>query len=29
VLKKTRDVNDWWDGELNGRKGRFPANYCE
>jgi amphiphysin len=29
VLKKTGDVNDWWDGELNGRKGRFPANYCE
>jgi hypothetical protein len=29
VLKKTGDVNDWWDGELNGWKGRFPANYCE
>ena len=29
VLKKTGDVNDWWDGELCGQKGRFPANYCE
>lgn len=20
---------DWWEGELNGRKGQFPANYTE
>jgi amphiphysin len=29
VLMQTGDKNDWWDGELNGRKGKFPANYCE
>jgi amphiphysin len=20
---------DWWEGEVHGRKGSFPANYCE
>ena len=29
VLKKTSSTDDWWDGELRGVKGSFPANYCE
>lgn len=29
VIKKTDSTDDWWDGELRGHKGRFPANYCE
>jgi amphiphysin len=29
VIKKTDSTDDWWDGELNGHRGRFPANYCE
>ncbi len=29
VVNKTDSVEDWWDGELRGRQGRFPANYCE
>ena len=29
VLKKTESTNDWWEGELNGTKGSFPANYCQ
>lgn len=29
VIKKTQSTDDWWDGELNGRKGKFPANYVE
>ena len=28
VLKKTDSLEDWWDGELNGSRGQFPANYC-
>ena len=27
VVKKTESVDDWWDGELGGRVGVFPANY--
>ena len=27
VMKKTESVDDWWDGEVEGRKGAFPANY--
>lgn len=27
VIKRTDSVDDWWDGELNGVRGRFPANY--
>ncbi|PPJ55836.1 hypothetical protein CBER1_07431 [Cercospora berteroae] len=27
VIKKTESTDDWWEGELNGRKGSFPANY--
>jgi amphiphysin len=29
VTKKTGSQNDWWEGELRGHKGKFPANYCE
>ncbi|TVY25719.1 Regulator of cytoskeleton and endocytosis [Lachnellula hyalina] len=29
IIKKTDSTDDWWDGELRGRKGAFPANYCE
>ncbi|KIX10499.1 uncharacterized protein Z518_01582 [Rhinocladiella mackenziei CBS 650.93] len=28
VLKKTDSTDDWWQGELRGVKGAFPANYC-
>lgn len=29
VVSKSDSVDDWWTGELNGRKGIFPANYVE
>jgi len=29
VTKKTQSTDDWWEGELRGTKGAFPANYCE
>lgn len=29
VLKKTESTDDWWEGELRGIRGSFPANYCE
>lgn len=29
VVKRTENTDDWWDGELRGIKGRFPANYVE
>jgi amphiphysin len=29
VTKRTDSDNDWWEGELRGRKGSFPANYCK
>ena len=29
VVKRTESVDDWWDGELEGREGAFPANYVE
>lgn len=29
VVKKTESTDDWWDGELRGVKGSFPANYVE
>ncbi|KAH7312104.1 hypothetical protein BKA65DRAFT_518183 [Rhexocercosporidium sp. MPI-PUGE-AT-0058] len=29
VVKKTDSTDDWWDGELRGVKGSFPANYCK
>ncbi|KAK0644989.1 Regulator of cytoskeleton and endocytosis [Lasiodiplodia hormozganensis] len=30
VLKREGDkANSWWEGELRGVKGSFPANYCE
>ena len=27
IIKKTDSVDDWWDGEINGMTGCFPANY--
>lgn len=29
VVKKTDSTDDWWEGELRGKKGSFPANYCK
>ena len=29
VIKKTESTDDWWQGELRGTKGPFPANYCQ
>ena len=29
VVKKTDSTDDWWEGELKGVQGSFPANYCE
>ena len=29
VTKKSESKDDWWEGELRGVKGSFPANYCE
>ncbi|CZT10511.1 related to RVS167 protein (reduced viability upon starvation) [Rhynchosporium agropyri] len=29
VTKKTGSVDDWWEGELRGMRGSFPANYCK
>ncbi|KAL4806104.1 hypothetical protein BDV18DRAFT_122303 [Aspergillus unguis] len=29
VLKRTESTDDWWEGELRGVKGSFPANYVE
>ncbi|KAL8670906.1 MAG: hypothetical protein Q9168_004573 [Polycauliona sp. 1 TL-2023] len=28
VIKKTDSTDDWWEGELKGIQGSFPANYC-
>lgn len=28
VVKKTGSEQDWWEGELRGVRGSFPANYC-
>lgn len=28
VVKKTESTDDWWEGELKGVQGSFPANYC-
>ncbi|MCJ1362027.1 hypothetical protein MMC16_001129 [Acarospora aff. strigata] len=29
VTKKTGSTDDWWEGELKGVQGSFPANYCQ
>jgi len=29
VVKKTDSTDDWWDGEIQGRTGAFPANYVQ
>lgn len=29
VMKRTDSTDDWWDGELHGVRGSFPANYVE
>ncbi len=29
VVKKTDSTDDWWEGELRGVHGSFPANYCQ
>ncbi|KAL9097553.1 MAG: hypothetical protein Q9165_000449 [Trypethelium subeluteriae] len=27
IVEKTGSVDDWWEGELRGKQGPFPANY--
>lgn len=29
VVQKTNSVDDWWEGDLHGIQGPFPANYVE
>jgi amphiphysin len=29
VVKQTESGDDWWEGDLRGKRGKFPANYCE
>ncbi|KAJ4293982.1 hypothetical protein N0V90_007671 [Kalmusia sp. IMI 367209] len=29
VIKKTNSSQDWWEGELRGYRGSFPANYVK
>ena len=29
VVKRTDSIDDWWEGELKGVQGSFPANYCQ
>ena len=29
VVKKTNSSQDWWEGELRGQRGSFPANYVK
>lgn len=29
VIKKTDSMDDWWEGELRGQAGSFPANYVQ
>ena len=29
VVKKTASTDDWWEGDLRGVQGSFPANYCQ
>ena len=29
VVRKTDSTDDWWDGELRGKVGTFPANYVQ
>ncbi|KAJ5177117.1 uncharacterized protein N7482_002994 [Penicillium canariense] len=29
VVQKTNSTDDWWEGELRGMQGAFPANYVE
>jgi len=29
VVRRTESTDDWWEGELRGRVGSFPANYVE
>ena len=28
VVKATESRDDWWEGEVRGVRGMFPANYC-
>jgi len=29
IVRRTDNVNEWWEGELHGRRGQFPGNYVQ
>ena len=29
IVKKTERTDEWWEGELRGQQGSFPANYVK
>jgi hypothetical protein len=29
VITVVREAGEWWEGEINGRRGLFPANYVQ
>lgn len=29
IVEKSESTDDWWEGELRGVKGSFPANYVK
>lgn len=29
IIQKTDSTDEWWEGELKGVQGSFPANYCQ
>ena len=29
IVQRSQTTDDWWTGEINGRRGIFPANYVQ